>query len=168
MYQALSETKNPTRTLKIAAPVAIGSVGILYMLCNVAYFAAVPKDQMLESGQIVAAVFFGNMFGARAEKVMSVFVALSAFGNVLSVIFSQGRSTLLSLSQNPDKPLTWPPVVQELGREGVLPLSKLWASNKPFKSPAAGLFEHWVVSVIIMLAPPPGDAYNFLVKYASP
>lgn len=106
MYQALSETKNPTRTLKIAAPIAIGSVGILYMLCNVAYFAAVPKDQMLESGQIVAAVFFGNMFGARAEKVMSVFVALSAFGNVLSVIFSQGRSTLLSLSQNPDKPLT--------------------------------------------------------------
>ncbi|BCS21055.1 high affinity methionine permease [Aspergillus puulaauensis] len=146
---ALSETKNPTRTLKIAAPMAIGSVGILYMLCNVAYFAAVPKDQMLESGQIVAAVFFGNMFGARAEKVMSVFVALSAFGNVLSVIFSQGR------------------IVQELGREGVLPLSKLWASNKPFKSPAAGLFEHWVVSVIIMLAPPPGDAYNFLVNLIS-
>ncbi|OJI98078.1 hypothetical protein ASPVEDRAFT_37503 [Aspergillus versicolor CBS 583.65] len=146
---ALSETKNPTRTLKIAAPIAIGSVGVLYMLCNIAYFAAVPKGQMLESGQIVAAVFFGNMFGARAEKVMSVFVALSAFGNVLSVIFSQGR------------------IVQELGREGVLPLSKLWASNKPFKSPAAGLFEHWVVSVIIMLAPPPGDAYNFLVNLIS-
>ncbi|KAL4928866.1 high affinity methionine permease [Aspergillus undulatus] len=146
---ALSETKNPTRTLKIAAPIAIGSVGVLYMFCNIAYFAAVPKDQMLESGQIVAAVFFGNMFGARAEKVMSVFVALSAFGNVLSVIFSQGR------------------IVQELGREGVLPFSKLWASNKPFKSPAAGLFEHWVVSIIIMLAPPPGDAYNFLVNLIS-
>ncbi|KAL4946623.1 hypothetical protein BDV06DRAFT_208536 [Aspergillus oleicola] len=146
---ALSETKNPARTLKIAAPIAIGSVGILYMLCNIAYFAAVPKDQFLASGQIVAATFFGNMFGERAERVMSVFVALSAFGNVLSVIFSQGR------------------IVQELGREGVLPFSKLWASNKPFKSPAAGLFEHWVVSVIIMLAPPPGDAYNFLVNLIS-
>ncbi|KAF9883398.1 hypothetical protein FE257_003521 [Aspergillus nanangensis] len=146
---ALSETKNPTRTLKIAAPVAIGSVGVLYMLCNVAYFAAVPKEQFLSSGQTVAAVFFGNMFGPSAEKVMSVFVALSAFGNVLSVIFSQGR------------------IVQELGREGVLPLSKIWASNRPFNSPAAGLFEHWVVSVIIMLAPPPGDAYNFLVNLIS-
>ncbi|KAL4984287.1 amino acid/polyamine transporter I [Aspergillus falconensis] len=146
---ALSETKNPERTLKIAAPVAIGSVGILYMLCNIAYFAAVPKDQFLASGNIVAATFFGNMFGSRAERVMSVFVALSAFGNVLSVIFSQGR------------------IVQELGREGVLPFSKFWASNKPFKSPAAGLFEHWVVSVIIMLAPPPGDAYNFLVNLIS-
>ncbi|KAL4902231.1 hypothetical protein BDW74DRAFT_65848 [Aspergillus multicolor] len=146
---ALSETKNPERTLKIAAPIAIGSVGILYMLCNIAYFAAVPKDQFLASGNIVAATFFGNMFGSRAERVMSVFVALSAFGNVLSVIFSQGR------------------IVQELGREGVLPFSKFWASNKPFKSPAAGLFEHWVVSVIIMLAPPPGDAYNFLVNLIS-
>ncbi|KAL4913216.1 amino acid/polyamine transporter I [Aspergillus aurantiobrunneus] len=146
---ALSETRNPERTLKIAAPLAIGSVGVLYMLCNIAYFAAVPKDQFLASGQIVAATFFGNMFGSRAEKVMSVFVALSAFGNVLSVIFSQGR------------------IVQELGREGVLPFSRLWASNKPFKSPAAGLFEHWVVSLIIMLAPPPGDAYNFLVNLIS-
>ncbi|KAA8648936.1 high affinity methionine permease [Aspergillus tanneri] len=146
---ALSETKNPTRTLKIAAPVAIGAVGVLYMLCNIAYFAAVPKEQFVASGQTVAATFFGNMFGKEAEKVMSVFVALSAFGNVLSVIFSQGR------------------IVQELGREGILPFSKFWASNRPFHAPAAGLFEHWVVSVIILLAPPPGDAYNFLLNLIS-
>jgi amino acid transporter len=62
------------------------------MLVNIAYFAAVSKEEMLSSGSVVAAVFFGNMFGQQAEKVMSVFVALSAFGNVLSVIFSQGRS----------------------------------------------------------------------------
>lgn len=172
MDQALSETKNPVRTLKIAAPLAIGSVGVFYILCNIAYFAAVPKSQFLSSGQTVAATFFGNMFGARAEKVMSVFVALSAFGNVLSVIFSQGRSMLslsLHLFARPsrachtDKHI----VVQELGREGVLPFSKFLASNKPFNAPAAGLFEHYIVSIIIMLAPPPGDAYNFLVKYVS-
>ncbi|KAL4865253.1 hypothetical protein BDV12DRAFT_174863 [Aspergillus spectabilis] len=146
---ALSETKNPVRTLKIAAPVAIISVGILYMLVNIAYFAAVPKQELLESGAIVAAVFFRNVFGSSAERAMSVLVALSAFGNVLAVIFSQGR------------------IVQELGREGVLPFSKLWASNKPFHAPAAGLFEHWLVSIIIMLAPPPGDAYNFLLNLIS-
>lgn len=55
-------------------------------------------------------------------------------------------------------------MVQELGREGILPFSRFWASNKPFNAPLAGLFEHWVVSVVIMLAPPPGDAYNFMVK----
>ncbi|QKX53611.1 uncharacterized protein TRUGW13939_00690 [Talaromyces rugulosus] len=146
---ALSETRNPARTLKIAAPLAVVSVGIFYILVNIAYFAAVPKDEILSSGQILAATFFRNMFGERAERVMSVFVALSAFGNVLSVMFSQGR------------------IVQELGREGVLPLSKLWASNKPFNAPAAGLFEHYIVSVIVMLAPPPGDAYSFLLNLIS-
>lgn len=48
----------------------------------------------MASGRILAASFFRNMFGARAERVLSVFVALSAFGNVLSVVFSQGRSRL--------------------------------------------------------------------------
>ncbi|BDD64038.1 hypothetical protein MAP00_008886 [Monascus purpureus] len=146
---ALSETKNPVRTLKIAAPVAITCVGILYMLTNIAYFAAVPKEEILSSGQILAATFFKNMFGPRAEKAMAALVAVSAFGNVMSVLFSQGR------------------IVQELGREGILPFSKVWASNRPFKSPAAGLFEHYIMSVVILLAPPPGDAYNFLLNLIS-
>lgn len=67
----------------------------------------------------------------------------------MSVIFSQGR------------------LVQELGREGILPFSRFWASNKPCNAPLAGLFEHWVVSVVIMLAPPPGDAYNFILNVIS-
>lgn len=160
---AMSEMKNPVRTLKIAAPTAIIVVGILYMLVNIcelptkhnhqcaslmwfvslAYFAAVSREEIATSGRIVAASFFRNVFGVKAERALSVFVALSAFGNVLSVIFSHGR------------------LVQELGREGILPYSRLWASNKPFNAPLAGLFEHWVVSLVIILAPPPGDAYNF-------
>ncbi|CAI4210948.1 unnamed protein product [Parascedosporium putredinis] len=134
---ALSETKNPVRTLKIAAPLAVGVISILYMFVNIAYFAAVPKEEILAARRLVAASLFRNMFGSTAERALSVFVALSAFGNVLSVIFSQGR------------------LVQELGREGVLPFSRFWASNRPFNAPLAGLFEHWLVSVIIMLAPPP-------------
>jgi amino acid transporter len=57
--------------------------------------------------------------------------------------------------------------VQELGREGLLPFSRVWASNRPFNAPLAGLFEHWLVSVITMLAPPPGDAYNFILNLIS-
>ncbi|KAK7437219.1 methionine permease [Stygiomarasmius scandens] len=55
---------------------------------------------------------------------------------------------------------------QELGREGVLPWSKFWASNKPFNSPLAGLTLQWAVTLII-LAPPGGDAYNFLLNLIS-
>lgn len=143
---ALSETKNPVRTLKIAAPLAIITVSVLYMLANVAYFAAVPKAEILASKRLVAASLFRNVFGNTAERALSVFVALSAFGNVLSVIFSQGR------------------LVQQLGRAGILPFSRLWASNRPFNAPLAGLFEHWLVCVVVILAPPPGDAYNFILK----
>jgi amino acid transporter len=146
---ALTEIKNPVPTLKKAGPLAIIGVTILYMLVNVAYFAAVPKEEILNGGRIVAAQFFRNMFGPTAEKALSVFVALSALGNILSVMFSQGR------------------IVQELGREGVLPFSSFWASNKPFNAPFAGLFLHWAVSVIIMLAPPPGDAFDLVLNMVS-
>ncbi|KAI1940563.1 methionine permease [Ophidiomyces ophidiicola] len=142
----LSETRHPVRTLKIALPVGICMVGALYFLVNIAYFAAVPKEEMLASGRKLAASFFRNVFGSKAERALSVFVAFCAFGNVLAILFSQGR------------------IIQSLGREGLLPLSSFWASNRPFNSPAAGLLEQYVVSVFIMLVPPPGDAYNFLLN----
>ncbi|KAI1002338.1 High-affinity methionine permease [Podosphaera aphanis] len=162
---ALSETKNPVRTLKIAAPLALGLVSVLYMLINIAYFAAVPKADIIGSGRIIAALYFRNLFGAGAEQALSVFVALSAFGNVLSVIFSQGRCMYRNPDVKEDK-LSFL-VVQEIGREGILPFSRFWASNKPFNAPLSGLFEHWLVSVTIMLAPPPGDAYNFILNVIS-
>ncbi|TFL03428.1 high affinity methionine permease [Pterulicium gracile] len=146
---ALTEIKNPVPTLKKAGPLAIIGITILYMLVNVAYFAAVPKEDILNSGRTVAALFFRNMFGPSAERALSVFVALSALGNIMSVMFSQGR------------------IVQELGREGVLPFSSFFASNKPFNAPFAGLFLHWAVSVIIMLAPPPGDAFDLVLNMVS-
>ncbi|KAK2782591.1 hypothetical protein FQN52_000801 [Onygenales sp. PD_12] len=88
---ALSETRNPGRTLRVAAPLGVGLAGVLYMLVNVAYFAAVPKEEILGSGRTLAALFFRNVFGPNAERVFSVFIALCAFGTVQAVIFSQGR-----------------------------------------------------------------------------
>ncbi|KAK2623912.1 hypothetical protein QTJ16_006546 [Diplocarpon rosae] len=146
---ALSEIRNPVKTIKIALPSSLALVSILYMLINIAYFAAVPKDEIISSGRILAASFFRNVMGGQAERALSIFVALSAFGNVLSIIFSQGR------------------LVQEIGREGFLPFSRFFASSKPFNAPLAGLFEHWVVCVVIIIAPPPGDAYNFIVNVIS-
>lgn len=55
-------------------------------------------------------------------------------------------------------------VIQELGREGVLPYASFFASNRPFNAPLAGLFTQYIVSCIFMLAPPPGDAYLFMIS----
>ncbi|KAF5379736.1 hypothetical protein D9615_005786 [Tricholomella constricta] len=142
---ALSEVKNPARTIRIAGPLAIGVVTVLYMLANVAYFAGASKEEITGSGRLVAALLFRNVYGPEAERLLSGFVALSALGNVLAV----GR------------------VNQELGREGILPLSRLWGSNRPFNAPLAGLALHWLVCLVIMFALPPGDAYNFVINIAS-
>ena len=55
-------------------------------------------------------------------------------------------------------------VVQELGREGVLPYSSFFASNKPFNAPLPGLFAQYLISVLVAVLAPPGDAYLFAVN----
>ncbi|CAI5757129.1 unnamed protein product [Candida verbasci] len=146
---ALGEIKNPTRVLKWAAPIAFISLGVIYMFVNIAYFAVVPKEEIANSGRILAASFFKHAFGDQAEKAASVFVALSAWGNVMSVIFSQGR------------------IIQQLGREGSLPFSRFFASSRPFNTPFVGLMQHWIICIITIIAPPPGDAYNFILNLIS-
>ncbi|KAI3544630.1 amino acid permease [Colletotrichum filicis] len=141
----VGELKNPRKTLAIAAPLAIGGVTILYVLANVAYFAAIPKTELATSEVIVAGVFFRNVFGNSAgARALPAFVAISNLGNVLAVSFAHARLN------------------QELAKEGLLPFSTFWASNKPFNAPAAALFLHWIVTVIVLVAPPAGPAYNFI------
>jgi len=58
---ALSEVRDPVRTFRRAAPLAMISVTVAYMLVNIAYYAVVPKEEILGSGRIVAAMFFGKI-----------------------------------------------------------------------------------------------------------
>ena len=96
----LNEVRRPVRTTKIAGPLGLTICGVLYLLANVAYFAAATPAQIKKSGNTVASYFAGAVFGkaaqqaircevtlfdtifARAYLFISVFVALSAFGNV--------------------------------------------------------------------------------------
>jgi hypothetical protein len=57
-------------------------------------------------------------------------------------------------------------VIQELGREGVVPYSEFFASNKPFGAPFPGLFTQYLVSCMFLLLIPPGDAYLFMISRA--
>ncbi|KAI6032554.1 amino acid transporter, partial [Pisolithus marmoratus] len=141
----LNNVRNPVRTLKIAGPLGLGICTLSYILANVAYFAAVTKTEIEDSGVTVAALFFKNVFGTTAERALSVFVALSALGNVITVTFAAAR------------------VNQELAKEGIpLPLgNKFWASNWPTgKSPLPGLIVHLIPSVIVI---PMSVAYPFIL-----
>ncbi|KAJ2971829.1 hypothetical protein NQ176_g7506 [Zarea fungicola] len=144
MY-VLNEVRNPVRTIKIAGPVGLSICGVLYLLANVAYFAAATPKEIAKSGTTVAAYFMGKVFGVAAQRALSVLVALSALGNVMTVTFAQAR------------------VNQELAKEGVIPFPRFWASNWPFGSPSAGLLLHFIPSFIVIVAIPFGNAYNFIL-----
>lgn len=146
---ALGEVKDPVKSLKIAGPTSLIFLAVIYIFVNIAYFAVVPKEILRSSKLILAADFFDIAFGGKAKQAASVFVGLSALGNVMSVIFSQGR------------------IIQQLGREGVLPFSNFFATSKPFNLPTIGLLQHFIICVITIIAPPPGDAYNFILNLIS-
>ncbi|KAI4746120.1 amino acid transporter [Aureobasidium sp. EXF-12298] len=148
-FNIVNEIQNPVKTIKRNASYSLIVVTVLYTLANIAYFAAVPKHDIRTSGVTVASLFFTNVFGhAKGVKVFNLLIALSAFGNLIAVQIGQSR------------------VIRECGRQGVLPFPKFWASTRPFGTPIGPYFVKWAVTIIMILAPPAGDAFNFTAAFA--
>ncbi|KDN62608.1 putative high-affinity methionine permease [Colletotrichum sublineola] len=92
-FNMTNEIRDPVPTLRRNGAVSLLVVAVLYMLCNVAYFAAVPKAEFAGASEIAAAVFFSKLFGASraAANVLNFLVLLSAFGNLLAVLIGSSR-----------------------------------------------------------------------------
>ncbi|CAI6342232.1 unnamed protein product [Periconia digitata] len=143
----LNEVKNPIRTLKTVSVTALATACILYLLVNIAYFIVVPLDEIRESRELIAALFFERSFGPRLGKtVLPLAVALSGAGNVMVVTFALARLN------------------QEIARQGFLPFSKILASSKPFNAPMGGLIIHYIPSLLVIALPPSEDVYSFILE----
>lgn len=114
-FKVVNEIKRPVPTLKKNGTISVLVVSILYILCNIAYFSAVPKAEFAASSQIAASVFFTRVFGPRGAAALNVFVLLSAFGNLLAVLIGHAR------------------MIREIGRQGVLPYPQFWVTTWPCK-----------------------------------
>ncbi|KAF3903917.1 hypothetical protein ABW21_db0201381 [Orbilia brochopaga] len=149
----LSEVKNPTKTLKWSAPIALGTVAVLYILANIAYFAALTKQEIIQgTANAVAVSFFRKLKVADhfSNNAVPVFIGLSALGNVFAASFALSRAK------------------QELGKEGILPWSKFWASDWPRQAPSGGLFLHWIFTSLWVLALGRYESgYTFLNTFAT-
>ena len=121
------------------------------MLVNIAYFSAASQTEIIKSKQTAASVFFQNVFGSSrsASKGLNFLICLCAFGNLVSVLIGQSR------------------VLRECGRQGVLPFPKFWTSTWPFGTPLGPYFIKWLITIIMILAPPAGDAFNFIVDLSN-
>lgn len=88
----LNEVKNPVKTLKRSAPLALLTVTLFYLMMNVAFFVVVPLTEFQKGGELVAAMFFKRVFGANiGAKALPMLVAISAAGNVMSTAFGHVR-----------------------------------------------------------------------------
>jgi amino acid transporter len=150
----LNEVRNPVQTLKSAAPVALLSISLSFLLLNIAYFLVVPLSTIKSSGDMVAALYLTSIFGPSVgHTLLPLMIAISAAGNVMVVTFTLAR------------------VNQEIARTGVLPLPPLIASflssSKPFGSPMGGFLIHFIPTALVITLPPPGEVYTFILDVES-
>jgi amino acid transporter len=85
----LNEVRNPVKTLKSVGPTALLTVCFLYLLVNIAYFMVIPLDEIKNSGELVAALFFERVYGSEFGRTfLPLAIAISAAGNVMVVTFA--------------------------------------------------------------------------------
>ena len=141
--------QNPIRAIKIYSSISLLIVLALYLLANAAYIAAVPLAELKAAKQIAAALFFEKVFGRGGGFIFFNFlIALSAFGNLLAGNIGISRIT------------------RECGRQGVLPYPQFWASTRPFGTPLGPYVVKYLLTLLLILAPPAGDAFNFRMLHS--
>ena len=59
----MNDVRDPVRTLRSVALSALGSAFVLYTLINLAYFIVVPLEDIKQSGELIAGLFFQRSFG---------------------------------------------------------------------------------------------------------
>ena len=162
----LNEVKDPVRTLKTMAPAALLTVTIFYLMINVAYFTVVPLEEIKNSGELIAALFFEKIFGVNvASKLLAVFVALSAVGNVMVVTFALVKKTqfINVLIKDPANRYQ-SRLNQEIARQGFLPFAKYISSSYPFNALFGGLIVHYIPSLLVIVIPQRPDIYSFILN----
>lgn len=137
----LLEIEDPYHILTVAAPLAVLLVTLMSFLVVVSYLIVIPKDELLSSGVLVAGIFFNKVFGESiTSKILPLLIALLTLGNVMVVSYAHSI------------------VNQELANNNYLPFSK------KFQNINYSLMLHWLVSVVILVAPPSSEIYEFVVN----
>ncbi|KXJ87170.1 amino acid/polyamine transporter I, partial [Microdochium bolleyi] len=173
-FYVLTEVRTPRKIFPRYTLRTMAFVITLFLLVNVAYFCAVPRDTpALNIQRNMAIVFFGHVFGddnEAAKRVMAAIIAVSISGNLLVMTYTASR------------------VKQEIAKEGILPWSLTFATSHrtPWawwkgrhlaeddptleQSPMAALVLHFFTSTLLVALTAmlePSSAYSVLVTLYS-
>jgi amino acid transporter len=142
--------RDPIRTVRNAGYISVAIVSFLFLTTVASYMVVLTKDQIKDSGELVGALFVKEVFGYRiGGKVFSIFVAIVTIGGTIGSTVSQTR------------------LLREVGRQGVLPYPAFWSSVRPFGTPLGPICLKYFLSLCIIILPPAGDAFNFLLDLSS-
>ncbi len=114
--KVLGEIGRPRKAMPFGTSVGVAIVCVLYLLVNVAYVSrshalpvavfptltsvkmvVVPKELQLDPSNNVALLFFKSTFGTLSknddlpERILSAFMAISSFGNIVVMTFTAAR-----------------------------------------------------------------------------
>lgn len=141
-----NEIKNPIKTLKMAGPLSMGIIFVLYLLLNLCYLKVIPYEDFSNSKQLAGAILFSKVYGKQmGTLMMNLMIAISSAVNVMIVIYTDSIMN------------------QEIFKEGFLPYSRYLCSNYPFGTPLSGILVHGLASCIIMFIPKK-QIYNYIVS----
>ncbi|KAI8876337.1 amino acid transporter, partial [Backusella circina FSU 941] len=145
----LDELEDPIKNLPRCAVTALSLTTVLYLLANIAYLAILPLSIIKSSNVTVAANLFNTAFGGVfGGKVLPVLVGMSSFGFVGVITYSGSR------------------IVLEAARKGFLPYDRFFSQVHPkLQTPIHSLVLLYIISLIFLLAPPPGTAFQFIVAF---
>lgn len=143
---AIGELENPKRNVPRSIVGGVTIVATLYILANFSYLLVLPKEQLINSKERLGAEFAIRLYGPLFGKFMSLLIMLSAYGSGLAISFAASR------------------VATEAAKRGFLPKSERIAQIHPkYETPFNAVTFHSFLSLVMIVAPPPGPAFFFLV-----
>ncbi|KAF8656226.1 hypothetical protein AX16_002662 [Volvariella volvacea WC 439] len=163
-FNVLGEIRStdPARTARKAGFLSLTVVTILFLIINLAYISAVPREDLRNSGQLVAALFFQNVFGD--SRILSILVSCACLGNIqLYVIYLTVYPVILTGGNANARTR----IIREVARQGFLPYASFFTSTKPFGTPIGPVSLRFGITAIVLLALPSRDAFNFLIDFMS-
>ncbi|KAJ2658887.1 hypothetical protein IWW48_003787 [Coemansia sp. RSA 1200] len=142
----VGEVRNVKRNLPLSLGLAMTTLGVMYVLANVAYFSVIPLED-IDNGTLLAAQFMDKLFGKTVGQViLPICIGLSILGVVMSELFGGGR------------------LMYTAGKTGFIPYGAVLGEIHPrFGTPVYAMVIIWALSLIFLFAPPPGRAFDLLV-----
>ncbi|KAJ2081513.1 hypothetical protein H4R24_002286 [Coemansia sp. RSA 988] len=149
LVYSLGELRNPERNLPWSIGGSVVIVGVLYILANVAFFIVVPIDVAVNSEEILAAEFTFRVFGDSVGRIaLPILIGLSVFGAICAQTYGVSR------------------LLDSANEVGFVPYGRMICGNhRKLGTPIASLLMIYVLSLVYLLAPPPGKVFDLLVDF---